>query len=115
MSVIRVVNDYLLEDLIVGSDVGFLLVAFTTAGSVPCKHFLPEYEKVCMKSLNALFVRIEADENPSLTKILEVTAVPTTLLYRDGRLLGRWEGPYTAEALTERLRLAIKEHGRKSS
>jgi len=49
------------------------------------------------------FYRIDVTENPTVTDELGVQAVPTLLVFRDGEEIARYEGPYSREALNERL------------
>ena len=49
------------------------------------------------------FFRIDVTENPTITDELGVQAVPTLLVFRDGEEVARYEGPYSREALNERL------------
>lgn len=85
----------------------FLLVAFTSIDSVPCDHYRPEITR-CAQKMTPLPVRIiDVDENPTLSQNLKVEAVPTTLLFYDGREILRLEGPYCEEALQSRIKHAI--------
>ena len=45
----------------------------------------------------------DVTENPTITDELGVQAVPTLLVFRDGEEIARYEGPYSREALNERL------------
>lgn len=81
---------------------GVLIVAFVMPNSIPCDHFLPEFkrfsEEMAMRTL-----LIDVDENPTIAKGLNVTDVPTTIVFRDGRQIQKLEGPYSYEALVERI------------
>jgi len=104
---VRLVNDERLEEMILHSP-GYVLVAFLDFGSKPCDHFLEEFKAAEAEVEGAIeFCWIEAAENPSLTEFLQVCAVPTTLLYKDGEERGRWEGPYSKEALKDRIAKAM--------
>ncbi len=87
------------------------LVAYVQHGSYPCNHFLPEWEKLAKWAQS--FARchlVEMTENPSVGLALgkDVRAVPATDLFRGNQLLHRWEGPYTCEALQQRIRTVMK-------
>ena len=113
----KYVNDAQLEARISNAD-GFVLVAFLSSDSEPCKHFRPEYHEIeDILSRNAGFnppggmvtLAIDVDENPSETASLAVTAVPTTLLFHKGEEIGRWEGPYNAPSLATRIADIVKK------
>ena len=58
------------------------------------------------------FFQIDASESPSLVEYVQVEAVPTLVLYRDGDEVARYEGPYSREALQERIASLMKEAAR---
>lgn len=101
-------NDQVLEEILVRGK-GWLAVAFLSRMSIPCDHFLPEFLKLS-EALDGKVrcVRIDVDENPSITEQLGVTAVPTTLLFEKGNERARYEGPYSSEALAERFARTMK-------
>jgi len=67
-------------------------------------HFRPELSAVSdMLDGKIEFFRIDVTENPTITDELGVQAVPTLLVFRDGEEVARYEGPYSREALNERL------------
>lgn len=79
-------------------------IAFTARTSIPCDHFLPEYSAMPEILGHRLpFFKIDHDENPSISDSLRICAVPTLLVFKDGQECARYEGPYSREALKERL------------
>lgn len=113
----KYVNDEQLEARISAAD-GFVLVAFLSVDSEACKHFRPEYHEIeDILSRNDGFnppggmavVAIDVDENPSETTSLNVSCVPTTLLFNKGEEIGRWEGPYNAPSLATRIADIVKK------
>jgi thioredoxin 1 len=102
---VRDLNDQLLEGRILESE-GLVAVAFLDFCSIPCDHFRPELVAVSemLDSKSKIeFYRIDVTENPTITDELGVQAVPTLLVFRDGEEVARYEGPYSREALSERL------------
>jgi hypothetical protein len=102
---VRRINDIGLEGIILEGKL--TAVAFVYLDSIPCGHFLPEFQKLSCGEVPipdgiACYV-IDAGENPKIADDLKVMAVPTTLLLRDGKELGRFEGPYSCEALSARI------------
>lgn len=101
-------NDQVLEELLI-SGKSWLAVAFFCRSSIPCDHFMPEFKKLAeVLDSKVRCVRIDVDENPTITDQLKVTAVPTTLLFEKGTEKARYEGPYSSEALAQRFANVMK-------
>ena len=97
------VNDIEFERIIL-ERVGVTAIAFLSYKSIACDHFRPELKPLAEKLDSRVAVLwIDVDENPSLTKELGVGAVPTTLLFRNGDEIAKYEGPYSREMLAERM------------
>jgi thioredoxin 1 len=100
---VKDLNDTGLEERVLEAD-GLVAVAFLDYGSIPCDHFRPELEAVSdMMDGKVDFFKIDVTENPSITEELGVQAVPTLLIFREGDEIARYEGPYSREALNDRL------------
>jgi len=100
---VRDLNDQGVEDRVLGVE-GPVAVAFLDYDSLPCHHFRPELEAVSEQMEGKVdFYRIDVTENPWITEELGVEAVPTLLVFREGKEIARYEGPYSREALGDRL------------
>jgi thioredoxin-like negative regulator of GroEL len=88
---------------------GWIAVLFWTYQSIPCRHFKPEFQKFSDKTTTVFCAMLLVDEHPTILSELGVTVVPTTLLFKDGHEWARYEGPYTAEALSERVSQVMKK------
>jgi thioredoxin 1 len=100
---VKDLNDHGLEERVLESE-GLVAVGFLDFCSIPCEHFRPELDAVADKLEGKLeFYRIDVTENPTITEELGVQAVPTLLVFRDGEEIARYEGPYSREALSERI------------
>lgn len=108
MKKITYVTDRDFEEIIVEAD-GWVVVWFFSRGSIPCDHFETEFEAYAKQAGDSVrCLRMDVDENPSITEELLVEAVPTTLVFREGEELARFEGPYSREALIDRIGTIIK-------
>lgn len=100
---VRLANDKDLERALTETK-GYLVACFYDYGSVPCEHFKPEFEAIAEAlERKAVFLKIDATENPGITEELKIRAVPTTVLYKDTVEVKRWEGPYKHASLRERI------------
>lgn len=100
---LRTLNDEELERVVQGSR-GILGIAFLDYESIPCIHFRPELEHVAEVFQDKMdFYELNVTENPDITERCRVDAVPTLLICKDYKVLARYEGPYSREALLDRL------------
>jgi thioredoxin 1 len=107
---VRDLNDHGLEEKVLETD-GLVAVAFLDYCSIPCDHFRPELNGIAsMLDGKVQFFQIDVSENPSITDELSVEAVPTLLVFRDGEEIARYEGPYSREALNERISALLAGH-----
>jgi thioredoxin-like negative regulator of GroEL len=98
-----------LEELILrGAGVSVVAFVYPDGMSIPCKHFRFELESFAGHTRLPVY-SVSALENPAAADSLKIEAVPTTLLLRDGQIVGKWEGPYSALALGERIAEALKK------
>lgn len=104
---VKRISDRDFEDLL-AAEKGNFAVAFMSTTSIPCDHFRAELEGLAEILDGRLrFYRLDVDENPTITDELSVTAVPTLAVYRKEEEIVRYEGPYSREALKERLETAV--------
>lgn len=77
-----------------------VLVDFTAEWCGPCKMMKPildELHQIMGEGLRIL--KIDVDRNPSAASSLNVSGVPTLMLYQKGQLLWRQSGVQTAKQL----------------
>lgn len=104
---VKRIMDTDLEDLLIKERKAFA-VAFMSYTSIACDHFKPELAALPEAMLGRIdFYTIDADENPTIAGELGVEAVPTLVVYKDYEEVVRYEGPYSKEALKERLENAV--------
>lgn len=72
---------------------GTVLADFWTPWCRPCNSMTPVLEKLSQEyEGKAVIGKVNADENPDLVSEYQVNAVPTFLLFKDGRLVKRVVG-----------------------
>ena len=100
---VPMLNDHGFSDRVLEAR-GYVGVAFIDFFSIPCDHFRPELEALAeLMDRKVRFYTVDVSENPSLTEYMAVEAVPTLIIFRDGEEAARYEGPYSREALNERI------------
>ena len=105
---IQRVNDTKLEELTLECG-SWIVVCWLTPDSIPCDHFKPEFKALQAACPDGwLFLDIDADEHPEYTVYWKVTAVPTTLLIREGKERLRFEGPYSREKMLQDVTALVK-------
>ncbi len=70
----------------------------------PCRAQAPIFEEVAQQfGGEALFVKLNADENQALVRQYKVMGIPTMLFFKHGRLVERKTGIQSKEAIATRL------------
>ena len=66
---------------------GPAVVDFFATWCGPCKAIAPTVGKLSETYSSVRFIQIDVDKNPSIARELEVTAMPTFVLFKDGKAL----------------------------
>lgn len=70
----------------------------------PCKVQAPIFAEAAQQFADeALFVKLNADDNQELVRQYKVMGIPTMLFFRHGRLVARKTGVQSAPAIAKRL------------
>lgn len=70
----------------------------------PCRMQGPIFEEAAQQFVDeALFVKLNADDNQELVRQYKVMGIPTMLFFRHGRLVERKTGVQSADAIAKRL------------
>lgn len=85
-----------------------VLVEFYATWCPHCKKMMPIVEQV-KEQLNgaAEICQLDIDQNDEVADEVEVTSVPTFLLYKDGKEVWRQSGEMTAQALLSKIQSAL--------
>lgn len=58
----------------------------------PCKQFAPTFEKASEKHEDVTFAKLDTEANENLAGSLQIQAIPTLMVFRDGILVYREAG-----------------------
>ncbi len=93
------------KDAIEAQD-GIVLVDFWAEWCGPCKMFGPIYERVSEKHPDIKFLKVDTEAQPGIAGALQIQAIPTLMLFRDGILLFRDAGALPEAALEDIIKQA---------
>lgn len=79
-----------------------VLVDFTATWCGPCKMLSPILEQLHERMGDTLrIIKIDVDKNPALASELQISGVPTLILYKQGKQLWRQSGVVPLPALQQ--------------
>jgi thioredoxin 1 len=84
-----------------------VLVDFSAEWCGPCKMMAPILQEV-KKALNERIriIKVDVDSNPAAARDLNISGVPTLILFRNGKILWRQSGVVAAHQLKQ----VIEQH-----
>lgn len=94
------------EELLSGSDLP-LLVDFYADWCGPCQMMAPIIEQVNVQMQQLRVVKIDTDKYPEIASKHHIHALPTLVLFKQGKPVDRIEGVMPAEQLIKRLQTLI--------
>ena len=69
-----------------------VLVDFWATWCGPCRMLSPIVEEVAAETPDVVFAKVDVDQNMELAAGLQISAVPTLMLFKDGKLVERVMG-----------------------
>ncbi|XP_022152246.1 thioredoxin Y2, chloroplastic-like [Momordica charantia] len=96
------------DDLLANSDKP-VFVDFYATWCGPCQFMVPILEKVSATLGDTVqVVKIDTEKYPAIADKYKIEALPTFILFKDGKLLDRFEGALTARDLIQRIEDSLK-------
>src|SRR5438270_9906413 len=100
---VKEVSDSSFETDVLGSDQP-VLVDFWAAWCAPCRMLAPTVEAVAEKYAgNARVVKLNVDDNPSVSQRYGIKGIPTLILFKGGKEEERVVGATSKEAIARML------------
>ncbi len=99
-------NDASFESEVLHSDRP-VLVDFFAPWCGPCRALGPTIDRLAGRFAGAIKVgKLDVDENPETAAAFDIRSIPTVLLFRDGAVVGRWQGVQPEPVYEKALRQA---------
>jgi thioredoxin 2 len=76
-----------------------VVVDFWASWCGPCRVYAPEYERASKENQNAIFLKINTEEEQQLSAAFGIRGIPCTLIFKNSKEVKRQSGAMSADQL----------------
>ena len=76
-----------------------VVVDFWASWCGPCRAYAPEYERASKENQNAIFLKINTEEEQQLSAAFGIRGIPCTLIFKNSKEVKRQSGAMSADQL----------------
>ena len=95
------------EDFQQGVSSGVTLVDFYADWCGPCRMLTPVLEEIAKESTNVQIAKIDIDKAQNTASTYQVTSIPTLVLFKEGKEVGRLVGLRDKETIQEFIKTEV--------
>ena len=88
---------------------GFVIIDFWAEWCGPCKRAAPSFEELSKEMRSIRFAKLNVEEYPQLASSLGVMAIPTFIIYKDGKEIDRLSGFDSKESFKANIEKVVKK------
>eukprot|EP00736_Rhodelphis_marinus_P011027 Rmarinus@m.12944 len=82
-----------------------VVVDFTATWCGPCQMISPKFEELSKQVPDAVFLKVDVDDNEETASFYNITCMPTFLFFKDGKKIDDFSG-----AAVEKLQAMVNKH-----
>ena len=88
---------------------GFVIIDFWAEWCGPFKRAAPAFEELSKEMKSIRFAKVNVEQHPQLASSLGVMAIPTFIIYKDGKEIDRLSGFDSKESFKANIEKVVKK------